>query len=125
MLKKNEIYEAEITGMTTEGSGVCRIDGIAVFVPMTAVGDKLCVKIVKVLKSYAFGIIAELTEPAQGRCEMRSPCRLSWGRRLAPRGTHRPALCVSGGFTVCQRDFQRETKARGGVKPQMVPFRNR
>ncbi len=73
MLQKNEIYEAEITGMTTEGSGVCRIDGMAVFVPMTAIGDKLRVKIVKVLKSYAFGIIAELLEPAQGRCEPDCP----------------------------------------------------
>ncbi|WP_298770100.1 23S rRNA (uracil(1939)-C(5))-methyltransferase RlmD [uncultured Fibrobacter sp.] len=73
MLKKNEIYQAQITGMTAEGSGVCRIDGMAVFVPMTAVGDKLRVKIVKVLKSYAFGIIEELTEPAQERCEPDCP----------------------------------------------------
>lgn len=68
MLQKNGIYETEITGMTTEGSGVCRIDGMAVFVPMTAVGDQLRVKIVKVLKSYAFGIIDSLLTPAQGRC---------------------------------------------------------
>lgn len=73
MLQKNEIYEAEITGMTTEGSGVARIDGMAVFVPMTAVGDKLRVKIVKVLKSYAFGIIEELLSPAQSRCEADCP----------------------------------------------------
>ncbi len=73
MLKKNEIYEAEITGITTEGSGVCRINEVVVFVPMTAVGDKLHVKIVKVLKNYAFGIIDELLEPAQGRCEPDCP----------------------------------------------------
>ncbi len=73
MLKKNDVYEAEITGMTTEGSGVCRIDGMAVFVPMTAVGDKLRLKIVKVLKNYAFGIIDELTEPAQHRCDPDCP----------------------------------------------------
>lgn len=73
MLKKNDVYEAEITGMTTEGSGVAKIDGMAVFVPMTAVGDKLRVKIVKVLKSYAFGIIDELSSPALGRCEPDCP----------------------------------------------------
>ncbi|MBE6877307.1 MAG: 23S rRNA (uracil(1939)-C(5))-methyltransferase RlmD, partial [Ruminococcus sp.] len=66
-MKKNEIYQTEITGMTAEGSGVCRIDGMAVFVPMTAVGDMLEVRIVKVLKSYAFGIIEKLIEPAPGR----------------------------------------------------------
>lgn len=73
MLQKNEIYDTEITGMTSEGSGVARIDGMAVFVPMTAVGDKLRVKIVKVLKSYAFGIIDELTSPAPSRCEVDCP----------------------------------------------------
>lgn len=72
-MKKNEIFEAEITGMTHEGAGVCRIDGMAVFVPMTAVGDRLRVRIVKVLKSYAFGIIEELLVPAPGRCEPDCP----------------------------------------------------
>lgn len=68
-MKKNEIYLSEITGMTAEGNGVCRIEGMAVFVPMTAVGDVLNVKIVKVLKNYAFGIISELLSPASGRTE--------------------------------------------------------
>ena len=72
-MKKNEIYETEITGMTHEGAGVCRIDGMAVFVPMTAVGDTLRVRIVKVLKSYAFGIVEELLHPAAGRCEPDCP----------------------------------------------------
>ncbi|MDE6005123.1 MAG: 23S rRNA (uracil(1939)-C(5))-methyltransferase RlmD [Oscillospiraceae bacterium] len=67
MLQKNEIYEAEITGMTNEGSGVCKINGMAVFVPMTAIGDKLKIKIVKVLKNYAFGIIYELLAFGTGR----------------------------------------------------------
>ncbi len=73
MLQKNEIYETEITGMTHEGSGVCRIDNMAVFVPMTAVGDRLRVKIVKVLKTYAFGIVDTLIEPAPHRCEPDCP----------------------------------------------------
>lgn len=72
-MQKNEIYEAEITGMTAEGTGVCRIGGMAVFVPMTAIGDRLNVRIVKVLKRYAFGIIAELLRPAEGRCEPDCP----------------------------------------------------
>ena len=72
-MKKNEIYEAEITGMTNEGAGVCRVDNMAVFVPMTAVGDRLRVRIVKVLKSYAFGIVEELLASGGGRCEPDCP----------------------------------------------------
>lgn len=63
-LKKNDIFETEIMDMTTEGSGVCRVDNMAVFVPHTAVGDRIRVRIVKVLKSYAFGIVEELLEPS-------------------------------------------------------------
>ena len=31
-MKKNDIFETEIMDMTTEGSGVCRVDNMAVFV---------------------------------------------------------------------------------------------
>ena len=60
MIKKNDLFEAEITAMTAEGSGICRADGMAVFVPGTAVGDRCVVRVVKVLKKYAFGRLEEL-----------------------------------------------------------------
>lgn len=68
-MKKNDIFETEIIDMTTEGSGVCRVDNMAVFVPHTAVGDQIRVRIVKVLKSYAFGIVEELLQPSPDRIE--------------------------------------------------------
>ncbi|MFQ9436792.1 MAG: TRAM domain-containing protein [Ruminococcus callidus] len=59
--------------MTTEGSGVCRVDNMAVFVPHTAVGDRIRVRIVKVLKSYGFGIVEELLEPSADRISPACP----------------------------------------------------
>lgn len=73
MLEKNQLFEAEITGLTSEGSGVCRVDGMAVFVPSTAVGDIIRVKIVKVLSSYAFGIVDAILTPSADRIEMDCP----------------------------------------------------
>ncbi|EWM53793.1 23S rRNA (uracil(1939)-C(5))-methyltransferase RlmD [Ruminococcus flavefaciens] len=73
MPEKNQVYTAEITGLTSEGSGVCRIDGMAVFVPQTAVGDICGVKIVKVLKSYAFGKAEEILTPSPDRIEDNCP----------------------------------------------------
>ncbi len=67
MLEKNQFITAEITGMTSEGNGVCKIDGMAVFVPDTAIGDKAKIKIVKVLKNYAYGIIDEIITPSTDR----------------------------------------------------------
>ena len=45
MLNKNECYEAEITSYGSEGQGVCKIDGIAVFVPYAVVGDMSLINI--------------------------------------------------------------------------------
>lgn len=66
-MQKNEIYTVSIDDLTAEGSGVCHIDGMAVFIPESAVGDKLRIKIVKVLKNYAFGIIEEILIPSDDR----------------------------------------------------------
>ena len=78
LLKKNEIYTAEITDYTTEGSGVCKIDGIAVFVPSSAAGDIAEVKILKTAKSYAYGKIEKLIKPSESRvcpdCEVYQKC---------------------------------------------------
>ena len=49
MLQKNDLISLTITDITNEASGVGRHEGIAVFVPGTAVGDQLKVRIVKVL----------------------------------------------------------------------------
>ncbi|MCH5194510.1 MAG: 23S rRNA (uracil(1939)-C(5))-methyltransferase RlmD [Oscillospiraceae bacterium] len=72
-MKKNDIYTTEITGMTAEGNGVGRIDGIAVFVPHTAVGDVISCRIVKTAKSYAYGIIDSIEEPSPDRIESGCP----------------------------------------------------
>lgn len=59
--------------MTAEGSGVGKYDGMAIFVPLTAVGDTARVKILKVKKSYAFGKLTEITEPSPDRTENDCP----------------------------------------------------
>ncbi len=41
MLSKNDIITLEIVDLTAEAMGVGRHEGMAVFVPMSAVGDKL------------------------------------------------------------------------------------
>ena len=74
MLKKNDIISLQITSATAEGSGVGRAaDGTAVFVPMSAVGDELRVRIVKVKKTYAFGRIEEIVSPSPARIEPDCP----------------------------------------------------
>ncbi len=66
-INKNQIVPLEITGMTAEGNGVGRYRGMAVFVPHSAVGDVIDCRIVKVCRSYAFGIIENMKIPSPDR----------------------------------------------------------
>lgn len=72
-LNKNDIVTLEITALSNEGNGIGRIGDIVVFVPSTAVGDKIEVRIVKVLKSYAFGRLEKILMPSKDRIENNCP----------------------------------------------------
>lgn len=72
-MQKNDEIIIEITDMTNEGSGVGRYENMAVFVPLTAVGDTAKVKVLKVKKSYAFGKLIEVLSPSDDRIENTCP----------------------------------------------------
>lgn len=73
MIEKNKSYTAWVEDLTLEGSGICKIEGFAVFVPMTAVGDQIRFKAVKVLKSYGYGILEEILTPSPDRIAVDCP----------------------------------------------------
>ena len=68
-MKKNDEIILDILDYTAEGSGVGRYEGMAVFVPLTAVGDTVRVKILKVKKTYAYGKVLEILESSNCRTE--------------------------------------------------------
>lgn len=75
---KNQIITLEIKSISNDGNGVAHKDGQAVFVPMTAPGDIAEVRIVKPMKSYAFGRVERLLAPGPDRirqdCPVAGPC---------------------------------------------------
>lgn len=93
MINKNEIHTVSIVAMTNEGNGVGKIEGMTVFVPLTAVGDLARVRIVKVHKTYCYGRLEELLTPSSDRitvdCPAFSKCggcayrHISYGAELA------------------------------------------
>ncbi len=66
---KNQIYEAEIIDISSDGSGICKIDGYTVFVPFTVVGDRISVKLLKANKNYGYGKLERLISPSPDRTE--------------------------------------------------------
>ena len=73
MLEKNKIYRARIEGYTSEGLGVARIDGQAVFVHQALRGEDCDVLLLKVLKNAAFGKVVKVHEPSPHRVEPDCP----------------------------------------------------
>ncbi|MEG2770526.1 MAG: 23S rRNA (uracil(1939)-C(5))-methyltransferase RlmD, partial [Oscillospiraceae bacterium] len=68
LLNKNEIIDLQIDKISNDGNGIGHYNGMAIFVPFTAVGDHIKAKIVKTSKTYAFGIIDSITMPSGDRC---------------------------------------------------------
>jgi len=76
-ITKNQIFEADIVGYGSDGSGVCKIGGRAVFVPRTIVGERWRVRIVKVTASAVYGRAEEaiLLSPERREPECKSYLR--------------------------------------------------
>ena len=107
--RKNQELTLSITGVTSEGQGVGRSDGVAFFVPFALTGETVRVHIIKVEKHYCIARIAELIEPSEHRvkpmCEAFSQCggcalmHLDYPEQLRVKtGIVRDALERLGGF---------------------------
>ncbi len=67
MVEKNKHYNIEITGVSSDGNGVGKIDGFTVFVPMTVTGDVAEIIVVKVLSKYSIGRLMNIITPSAMR----------------------------------------------------------
>ncbi len=72
-LSKNDKIELNIDALTSEGSGVGRYNGLAVFVNETVPGDKIIAHIIKRSKNYAVGKIDKIISPSSSRIESDCP----------------------------------------------------
>lgn len=66
-MKINDIIEVEIEKIVFGGEGLAYFNELAVFVPMSAIGDKLLVKIISIKKTYARGLIEKIIIPSKDR----------------------------------------------------------
>ncbi|MBE6701686.1 MAG: 23S rRNA (uracil(1939)-C(5))-methyltransferase RlmD [Ruminococcaceae bacterium] len=77
-MQKNDIITVEIESVSGDGSGVARFQGQVIFVPFSAVGDKVEVVIIKCAKSYAVGKVVKILSPSRTRketdCEVFGKC---------------------------------------------------
>lgn len=79
MFNKNDILTVEITDLGTTGEGIGKVDGYALFVKDTVIGDVVKVKIMKAKKNYAFARLMEIVKPSEKRVEPPCPVARSCG----------------------------------------------
>lgn len=115
-MKKNDIINLEVTALTSEGSGVGRHEGMAVFVPKTAVGDVIEARIVKVLKNYAYGIIERIVTPSPDRINNDCPAFGKCGGCVYRHITYTAELAAKA--QTVRDAFERI----GGLSPEFLPI---
>ncbi len=115
-IKKNDRIKLNIDGCSSNGSGIGRHEGMAIFVPATAVGDEITAHILKVKKNYAFAKVEEVLSASKDRIAPECPVYLKCGG------------CV---FSHMKYDAEKEIKADhvrecfkriGGVNPEFEPI---
>ena len=72
-MEKNQECIIKIEDMSLEGEGVGRLDGYALFVKDTVIGDEVRVEIIKANKTYGYARLMEVITPSPYRVTARCP----------------------------------------------------
>ena len=115
MLAKNQCYEMTCESFGQDALGVCRQDGIAVFVPGLLPGERARVRIVKPEKRYAFGRIEELLEKSPNRAEPFCPIYKRCGGCVCQHMTYETSLAFK------RRQVQDLLERVGGLSIEVPP----
>jgi 23S rRNA (uracil1939-C5)-methyltransferase len=106
--------QLDILDISFEGKGIGKVEGLAVFVPDTVPGDKVKVKLTKVKKNYAEGVVVEVLTPSEDRednfCEHAAVCG---GCPLA-------GMTYGSQLALKQSQVAERIKRLGGVENPMV-----
>ena len=103
-MKKDDIVKVTIEDMSSEGLGVGRSDGLALFVKDTVIGDVAEVKVMKMKKTYGYARLMRLLSPSPDRVD--APC---------------PVAKQCGGCQIQAMDYEaqlrfKENKVRGNLQ---------
>ena len=72
-MEKNEHVIVTIEDMSTDGEGVGRAEGCALFIKDTVLGDRVEAVITKMKKNYGYARLVQVLEPSKDRVEAACP----------------------------------------------------
>ncbi len=67
MAEENGIIKVSISDVNSRGQGVAKVDGKVVFVPFSAAGDALDIRVTKEHKNFSEGEVVSMVEPSGDR----------------------------------------------------------
>ena len=114
MLRRNDVFEMTCDNFGQDAQGVCRHEGMAVFVPGLLPGERALVRIVKPEKRYAFGRIERLLTQSPDRAEPFCPAYKRCGGCVCQHMTYEASLRF-------KRDQVQQLLARVGGLDIAVP----
>lgn len=118
-MKKNDIFELEITDMGTDGEGIGHYDGMTFFVKDALIGDVITARATKLKKNYGYARVEEIKTPSTFRvepeCELHKRCggcqiqALSYEKQLEFKNDKvRNNLMRIGGFSEAELDSKKQ-----------------
>ena len=72
-MKKNDIFDLEITDMGVDGKGIGHYDGMTFFVKDALIGDMIRARATKLKKNYGYARVEEVLTPSTFRVEPKCP----------------------------------------------------
>lgn len=72
-MKKNDIFDLEITDMGVDGEGIGHYDGMTFFVKDALIGDVIRARVTKLKKNYGYARVEEVVTPSTFRVEPKCP----------------------------------------------------
>lgn len=115
MLAKNQCFEMTCDAFGQDAQGVCRHEGMAVFVPGLLPGERALVRIVKPEKRYAFGRVEKLLEKSPSRAEPFCPIYKRCGGCVCQHMTYEASLAFK------RQQVQDLLRRVGGLSIEVPP----
>ncbi len=115
MLAKNQCCEMTCDAFGQDAQGVCRHEGMAVFVPGLLPGERALVRIVKPEKRYAFGRVEKLLEKSPSRAEPFCPIYKRCGGCVCQHMTYEASLAFK------RQQVQDLLRRVGGLSIEVPP----
>lgn len=114
-VQKNEDLVLNIDALTTEGAGIGRVDGYAVFVPYALSNERVRAHVIKVTSDYAVAKLIEVIEPSPERVVPHCPAFVSCG------GCTLQHLRYSSQLECKRKAVQDAIERLGGIHDVNVP----